>query len=35
MVLLVYQAGPLENGDEVIKVTVDVADGDYGFWGVR
>jgi hypothetical protein len=38
MVLLIYKTGVLENGDEVVKVTVDVGDGDYGFrrlrWGL-
>jgi hypothetical protein len=35
MVLLVYQAGALENRDEVVKITVDIADCDYGLPGFR
>jgi hypothetical protein len=31
MVLLVYETGAPQNGDEVVKVIVDIADGDYGF----
>jgi hypothetical protein len=32
MVLLIYKTGVAENGDEVVKVIVDIADGDYDFW---
>jgi tetrahydromethanopterin S-methyltransferase subunit A len=39
MVLLVYKTGALENGDEVVKVTVDIPNGDHGFrrlrWSLR
>jgi len=28
MVLLVYESGAPENGDEVVKVIVDIGDGD-------
>jgi hypothetical protein len=31
MVLLVGKTGAPENGDEVVKVAVDISDGDYGF----
>src|SRR6267143_667246 len=31
LALLVYKTDVLENGDEVVKVIVDIADGDYGF----
>ena len=31
VVLLVDQTGALENGDKVVKVTMNIADGDYGF----
>src|SRR5215467_5956945 len=32
VVLLVYKTGAPENGDEVVKVIVDIGDDDYGFW---
>jgi len=31
MVLLVYKTGAPQNGDEVVKGIVDIADGDYRF----
>ena len=35
MVLLVYKAGALENGDKVVKVTMDIGDDDFGFRRLR
>src|ERR1700683_2189643 len=39
MVLLVYETGTPENGDEVVKVAVDIPNGDHGFarlrWSLR
>jgi hypothetical protein len=35
VVLLVRKTGTPENGDKVVKVTVDIADGDYRFCGSR
>src|SRR5271167_1693711 len=35
MVLLVDQTGALENGDEVVKVTVDIGNGNHGFGWLR
>jgi hypothetical protein len=33
--LRVDEPGPLKNGHEVVKVTVNVADGDYAFRFIR
>jgi len=35
MVLLIYKTGVLKNGDEVVKVTMDVGDGNDGFRRLR
>ncbi len=35
MVLRICKSRPVENRDEIVEVTVDVADGDYRFRGLR